>query len=130
MVRSVLSLVRGADAGAARADDPALDVNAFAVANDVDLTLVLSDRAVELALARADSRAAVVAGREIPSAHPEIDLTALVGSGVRVYAVAEDLAVRGLGPDDLLDGVATLDRGGVAELLRDHDVTLTTASEA
>lgn len=128
MVTTVLSLLRGADAGAARADDPALDVNAFAVANDVDLTLVLTDRAVELALAAADSRTGAIAGCDVPNAHPEVDLTALVGSGVRVYAVAEDLELRGLGPADLLDGVDTIDRAGVAGLLLRHDVTLTTTS--
>lgn len=128
MVTSVLSLLRGADAGAARADDPALDVNAFAVAGDVDLTLVLTDRGVELALAAADSHVGAVAGRPVPSAHPDIDLTALVASGVTVFAVAEDLADRGLRPADLLEGVEPIGRRELARLVRRHDLTLTTTS--
>jgi intracellular sulfur oxidation DsrE/DsrF family protein len=128
MVTRVLSILRGADAGAARAFDPAVDVNAFAVADDVDLTLVLKDRGVVLGLAGTRCHRDTIAGVDVPAAEPGDDLRALLGSGVRILAVREDLEARGLDPAALLDGITTLDEGHLAGLVRDHDVTLTTTS--
>lgn len=128
MLTRVLSLIRGSDAGAARPADPALDVNAYAVADDVELTLVLTDHGVELGLARAACHPAPIAGVDVPAATPAIDLEALLASGVRVVAVAEDLGWRGLTAEDLLDGIEVVPRSALAALLTDHDVTLTTVS--
>lgn len=128
MVTRVLSIVRGADAGAARAADPALDANAFAVADDVELTLVLKDRGIELGLADTRCSRNTLAGHDVPVAEPGTDLTALLGAGVRVLAVTEDLLVRGVAPDALLDGIEPLDEPALAALLIDHDVVLTTTS--
>lgn len=128
MPTRVLSLLRGADAGAARAADPALDLNAYAVAEDVELTLVLKDAAVELGLQKASSHPGTVAGIDVPAANPADDLLALLGSGVRVLAVTEDLAQRGLDPADLLPGIDVVDEPALAQLVGDHDVTLTTTS--
>jgi sulfur transfer complex TusBCD TusB component (DsrH family) len=128
MVTRVLSILRGADAGAARAADPAVDTTAFAVADDLELTVVLKDRAVELGVAGTRCRAVPLAGVEVPVAAPGTDLRALLGSGVRVYAVAEDLAARGLRPGALLDGIEPLPEADLAPLLVTHDVTLTTTS--
>jgi intracellular sulfur oxidation DsrE/DsrF family protein len=127
MVTRVLSIVRGADAGAARATDPALDLNAYAVADEVDLTLVLKDRGVELGLARAACHPDEIAGVDVPATVPATDLTGLLSSGVTVLAVTEDLAARGIAPSDLLDGVAPVDEAALAGLIADHDVTLTTS---
>lgn len=128
MVTRVLSILRGSDAGAARPNDPALDLNAYAVAEDVDLTLVLKDHGVELGLANAACHTEVIAGVDVPAAVPATDLRALLGSGVRILAVAQDLTARGLAGDDLLDGVEVLDEAGLAGLLAAHDVTLSTTS--
>lgn len=124
----VLSIVRGADAGAARANDPALDLNAFAVAEDIELTLVLKDHGVELGLRAAACHTGTIAGVEVPAAVPATDLRALLGSGVRVVAVAPDLQARGLAADQLLDGVEVVDEPGLAGLVAACDVTLSTTS--
>lgn len=128
MVTRVLSLVRGADAGAARAIDPALDVNAYAVADEIELTLVLKDRGVELALDDAIFHADPIAGVEVPAAAPATDLRALLASGVRVLAVRDDLVARGLGLDDLVDGIEEVESGELSRLIIEHDVTLSTTS--
>lgn len=127
MITRVLSLVRGSDAGAARAADPALDLNAYAVAEDVELTLVLQDRGVELALASTSCEPVDLAGVEVPAAFPATDLRALLASGVRIVAVADDLVARGLGGEDLLAGIEVVDGASLARLVVEHDVTLTTA---
>lgn len=124
----VLSFVRGADAGSARTADPALDLNAFAVAEDIELTLVLKDHGVELALAEAQFHPADVADVAVPWADPSTDIRALADSGVRVCAVAEDLAIRGLSDARLVDGVEVVEESGVNSLIAEHDVTLSTIS--
>lgn len=128
MPTRVLSLLRGADAGAARAADPALDINAYAVAEDVELTLVLKDAGVELGLQRASARPGSVAGVEVPVAEPATDLLALLGSGVTVLAVTEDLTARGLDPATLLPGIDLVDERALSSLISTSDVTLATTS--
>lgn len=124
----VLSILRGADAGAARANDPALDLNAYAVAEDIELTLVLKDHGVELALADAACHPEAIAGVEVPATVPATDLRALLDSGVRVLAVGPDLGARGLSVDELLGGVEVVDEPGLAALVASSDVTLSTTS--
>lgn len=123
-VTRVLSLVRGADAGSARTADPALDLNAFAVADVIDLTLVLKDRAVELAVDAAHVHPIDIAGVPVPAALPSTDIRALLGSGVRVLAVADDLQRRGIDADRLVEGVEVVDESVLAGLLIAADVTL------
>ncbi|MBW3656996.1 MAG: hypothetical protein KY457_00010 [Actinobacteria bacterium] len=128
MPTRVLSLLRGADAGAARAADPALDLNAYAVAEDVELTLVLKDAGVELGLQRATARPGSVAGVEVPVSEPATDLLALLGSGVTVLAVTEDLTARGLDPGALLPGIDLVAEQELSALISTSDVTLATTS--
>lgn len=124
----VLSIVRGADAGAARAADPALDANAYAVADEIDLTLVLKDRGVELGIAEAAAVPGTLGGVALPVATPGTDLRALLASGVPVHAVLEDLVARGIEPDDLVEGIEPVPEDELAQLIVTHDVTLTTSS--
>ncbi len=128
MVKRVLSIVRGADIGGAGGDAPALDLNAYAVAEDVELTLVLADRAVEYATRSPDATARKIATVALPATDPRADLVALVASGVRVVALSDDLDGRGLGPDDLLEGVGQVSTDELADLFATHDVALTTSN--
>ncbi|MDP9022833.1 MAG: DsrE family protein [Actinomycetota bacterium] len=125
MVTRVLSVLRNADPGAPRAADPVIDLNAYALAEDVELTLVLKAAGVELGLAGAHVRPATIGGLDVPAATAEYDLRALLASGVRVLAVEEDLAARGLGAADLVDGIETVPEAALAPLLTEQDVTLT-----
>ncbi|MFT5223349.1 MAG: intracellular sulfur oxidation DsrE/DsrF family protein [Glaciecola sp.] len=124
----VVSIVRGADAGSARIADPALDVNAYAIADEVELTLVLKDRGVELAATGARSHPVLVAGVSVPVASPTDDLRGLIGSGVRVVAVREDLELRGLSAQALVDGVQIIDEADLAALMMDNDVVLSASA--
>jgi hypothetical protein len=125
---TVLSIVRDADVGAARRDDPALDTNAYAVADEVDLTLVLKDAAVDLAIDGVCCDGANLRGVAVPVTEPARDLRALIDSGVPVHAVAEDLAVRGIDVASLVRGIEPLPEAQLAVLIAGHDVTLTTGS--
>ncbi|MBW3664944.1 MAG: DsrH/TusB family sulfur relay protein [Actinobacteria bacterium] len=127
-MKRVLSVVRGADAGAARETDPTLDLNAYALAEELELTIVLAGRGVELALDDPRVARVTVAGVEVPAATPGSDVRALLASGVQVFALAEDVAVRGLSTSDLVSGVELIPGDRFADLLTGHDVTLTSAT--
>ena len=49
------------------------------------------------------------------------DLSKLMAAGVEVFVVAEDAADRGLAPAELVDGVQSVDRAGVAALCDAHE---------
>ncbi len=102
-----------------------MDLNAYALAEDVELTLVLKAGGVELALSAAHARAATIGGIEVPAPTAGDDLRALLESGVEVLAVEEDVAARGLGPEDLLPGVRTVAETEIAAAVTAHDATLT-----
>ncbi len=125
MVTRVLSILRSADPGAPRTADPVLDLNAYALAEDVELTLVLKAAGVDLGLAGAHVRPATVGGIDVPAAAAEDDLRALLASGVTVLAVEEDIKARGITPADLVAGIDVVSEADLARLVTDHDVTLT-----
>lgn len=123
MVRRVVSLVRGAPV-ALRGIDPVLEVNAYAVAEALDLAVVLAGPAVELALDGGVVAAAEIAGVTLePTAHHQ-DLLGLLESGVAVYVDHADLDRLGVGPEDVVDGIRVVDAASVADVLRDAEAVL------
>lgn len=124
MARRVVSLLRSPP-GALRTTDPALEANAYAVAEDVDLTVVLRGDAVDFALAGGEVRPAQIAGVGIPPAAGSQDLRGLVESGVRVVAEAAALRARGIHAADLIAGVHLADDDEVIRILTDAEGVLT-----
>ena len=86
-MRRVVSIVRSAPS-ALRAGQPALEANAYAVAEDIDLTVVLRGAAVELALRATEVRPGDVAGVAMPASAGGQDLRGLVESGVGILVAA------------------------------------------
>lgn len=121
-MRHVVSLVQRAPAVAHA--DPSLEPNAYAVAEDVDLLLVLRGRGIEHALATAEPANAVLAGVALPGPAEAADLRGLVESGIRVLVAASDLAATGISRNDLTPGVQVVDDGEVADALRRADGVL------
>lgn len=124
MARRVVSVLRGAP-GALRATDPALEANAYAVAEDVDLTVVLRADAVELALAGGEVRPAQLAGVALPPAAGGQDLKGLVESGVRVLVESAALSARGIAAGDVVRGVEIADEDEIFAVLGDAEGVLT-----
>ena len=124
MARHIVSLLRTAP-GALRATDPALEANAYAVAEDVDLTVVLRGDAVDFALAGGEARPAQIAGVALPPAAGSQDLRGLLESGVRVVAEAAALTARGIAETDLIAGVHVADDAEVIRILTDAEGVLT-----
>ena len=124
MARHIVSLLRNAP-GALRSTDPALEANAYAVAEDVDLTLVLRGDAVEFALEGSEARPTRVAGVGLPPAAGSQDLRGLVESGVRVVVDATALRARGVEAHQLIAGVNTADDDEIATVLAKAEGVLT-----
>jgi sulfur relay (sulfurtransferase) DsrF/TusC family protein len=122
MVRTVVSLVRGS--GGSRPLEAALEANAFAVAEDLDVRLVLAGDAVELALAATGVPPAELGGVAVAAPASGQDLRALIESGVAVHALGGDLRERGLAPASLVAGVASLEPEDLAALLRSADAVV------
>ena len=121
MARTVVSLVRGSSASL----EAALEANAFAVAEDLDVRLVLAGDAVELALAAASVLPGELGGVPIAPLASGQDLRALIESGVAVDALGDDVRDRGLAPSSLVAGVGSLEREDLAALLRSADAVVT-----
>lgn len=51
------------------------------------------------------------------------DKIAAAASGYAVYVLSNDLAARGMGADDLVDGVKLVDYAGFVDLVAEHDRT-------
>lgn len=124
MARRIVSVVRTAPC-ALRPTDPALEANAYAVAEDLDVTVVLRADAVELALAGGEVPPAQVAGVALPPAAGSRDLRGLVESGVRVLVEREALASRGIGDGDVVRGVEIADADGIFAVLTAAEGVLT-----
>lgn len=124
MARRIISVLRSAP-GALRATDPALEANAYAVAEDVDLTVLLCGDAVEFALAGSEARPSQIAGVALPPAAGGQDLRGLIESGVTVVADAGALASRGIARDDLVRGVQVGDETVIADAINGAEGVLT-----
>lgn len=123
MARRVVSLVRGM-AGDLRPSEPSLEANAYAVAEDVELTLVLEGSAVQLAVAGGEAPPGEIAGAQVPPTASAHDLRGLVESGVAIRAASEDLERFGLEEGMLVSGVEPADPAAIAGLLRDAEAVL------
>lgn len=123
MTRRVVSVVRSDPASLRRAD-PALEVNAYAVCEAVELAVVLAEGAVELAVALADAAPNRVAGIPVSTASAANDLRALLESGIPVLVDEAGLRAAGLTGGDLVSGVEVADAARVAQALRTADTVL------
>ncbi len=124
MPRRLVSLIRHAP-GAPRGSEPALEANAYAVTQDLDLTVVLLSDAVRLAVAAAETRPRTIAGAPFPPAAPSHDLRALLESGIRVLAHRQGLTSQGIAAADLLEGVEIVDDDAIALIIEDGQGVLT-----
>lgn len=123
MARRVVSWISSAPE-ALCGTEPVIDANAYALAEDVDLTLVLAGGAVELAVAGGGQPPRELAGIGLPPAASGQELRGLMESGVAVHVVAEDAAARGLDANDFTVGIAWTPEADLAELLGTSDAVL------
>jgi intracellular sulfur oxidation DsrE/DsrF family protein len=123
MARRVVSILTAAPA-AMSTTDPVLEANIYAVAEDVDLTVLLRGVAIEYAARGGDAPTATLAGHDLPNSRCARDLRGLLESGVLVYVDAVSARHQGLDGSDLIPGVSIADAGEQSALLRTADAVL------
>jgi intracellular sulfur oxidation DsrE/DsrF family protein len=87
-----------------------------------DIDVLLRANAVNYPVRGQDASGLSFGGKE-QTQPPQLanDVANLVGKGVRVLVCAEDLAERGLRPNELIDGVEMVGRGEIPALLGGYD---------
>lgn len=103
-------------------DDPVVWLTHAMKGAGADLSVLLSGNAVNYAAKGQDASGLKFGERaQKQSAHLADDLVGLLGKGVDVYIVHEDLVDRGLGRGDLVDGLKSISRAGIPALMGDFD---------
>lgn len=123
MARRVVSILSGPPA-AMSGEDPVLEANIYAVAEDVDLTVLLRGAAIEYATVTREVPPATLADHPLPNARCARDLRGLLESGVLVYVDALSAAHQGIDADALIPGVSVADTDEQLELLHRADAVL------
>jgi sulfur relay (sulfurtransferase) DsrF/TusC family protein len=103
-------------------DDTVLWLTHMLKNSGADAAVLLQGNAVNY-LARGQDAAGLAFG-ELALAHPpelERDLEKMIGKGIPVYAVEEDIVDRGLTGADLIAGFQKIRRQALPELLDRHD---------
>ena len=87
-----------------------------------DLAVLLRGNAVNYGV-RAQDAAGLAFGQWRQTQPPRLadDVASLIGKGVGVYVLAEDLEDRGVAPDELVDGIERVERDGLPGLLGRYD---------
>jgi hypothetical protein len=87
-----------------------------------DLGVLLRGNAVSYAVIGQDASGLSFGGwTQTQPPRLDHDVQALVGKGIAVHAVAEDLVERGLANAKLIEGIALVSRSDIAKLFDAHD---------
>jgi predicted peroxiredoxin len=103
-------------------DDTIVWINHAMRAAGAELTVLLRGNAVSYAVA-AQAVEGLAFGDWRQSQPPRLadDVAALIGKGVAVHVAAEDLALRGIGREDLVEGVQLVALRDLTPLFMAHD---------
>jgi intracellular sulfur oxidation DsrE/DsrF family protein len=124
MSKKILQIVESAyRATIEEQDDTVVWFSHAIVAGGAPVTLLLRGPAVNYAVKGQDA-AGLAFGDRKQTQPPDVagDLVRLIARGVEVYAVADDLAARGVEAAELVDGVIPVAAADVAPLLHQHDL--------
>ena len=109
MPKKILSVLSHTEYGNLEDSDIGLFASAFAPVTTNQMTLLLSEDAVNYAVRGQDGTGIKIAGGTVqPGFLIETDLQSLQDSKIPVYAVKDDLEERGLSERDLISGVKIL----------------------
>lgn len=123
MPKRILSIVESAYRATLEEQDDTIIWLAYMLKGaGADLDVLLRGNAVNYAVGGQDA-SGLSFGELRQTQPPRIDgdLLKLVDKGVRVFAVAEDLAERGIEPSEVVSGVKMVPQSGLARLLESYD---------
>jgi sulfur relay (sulfurtransferase) DsrF/TusC family protein len=103
-------------------DDPVVWITHAMKGAGANLGVLLRGNAVNYAVKGQDATGLSFGGRaQTQPPRLDEDVAKLVGKGVEVYVVEDDAAGRGLERSDLVEGVRTVSRAGLPQLLAGYD---------
>ena len=122
MAKKILSILSHTEYGNLEDSDIGLFASAFAPVAGQQLTLLLREDAVNYGVRGQDGTGIKIVGTPIqPGFLIETDLKSLSQSNIPVYAVREDLAERGINPNEVIDGVTLMSRTELGALVDQFD---------
>ena len=101
-------------------DDTILWLTAMIKNAGGDMAILLRGNAVNYAINGQDAGGLVIGGTHLKPPTIDKDVADLIGKGVPVYAVGEDLAARGIDQAGLIKGVQVVSQKDVAKLWNSH----------
>lgn len=103
-------------------DDTVVWITHAMVGAGADLNVLLRGNAVNYAV-KTQSVAPLSFGGRTQAHAPDLagDVAGLIGKGVDVFVVQDDVEARGIPGNDLIDGLTTVARSDLPGLLDDHD---------
>ncbi len=103
-------------------DDPIVWITHALKGQGADINVLLRGNAVNYAVKGQDaSGLSFGAKKQTQPPRLDNDVSALIGKGIEVYVVEDDVSERGLERTDLIDGLKTVSRSGLAGLVAAHD---------
>ena len=127
MAKKILNIISSAyRATIEEQDDTIVWLSHAMKGQGADVDVLLKGKAVNYAV-KAQNAAGISIGAWSQRNPPDLvaDVTALMSKGVQVYVLADDAAMLGLEPSDLVSGVKPLFRKNVAELFGSYDYVWT-----
>ena len=122
MAKNILSVLSHTEYGNLEDSDIGLFASAFAPVTGNQMTILLSEDAVNYAVRGQDGTGIKIAGGTVqPGFLIEMDLQSVQDSKVPVYAVREDLDERGLSEGELVTGVKLIRRGEFGKFIDQFD---------
>lgn len=101
-------------------DDTILWLTAMIKNAGGDMAVLLRSNAVNYAVTGQDAGGLVIGGTQLKPPTIDKDVADLIGKGVPVYVVGEDLAARGIDHAGLIKGVQIVSQTDVAKLWYNH----------
>jgi len=103
-------------------DDPVVWITHAMKGAGADLTVLLRGNAVNYAVAAQGAPPLVFGARTQKNAPRLAEAVAgLIGKGIEVYAIREDMVERGLDDETLIDGLIAIRRAEMPSLFESHD---------
>jgi sulfur relay (sulfurtransferase) DsrF/TusC family protein len=122
MAKKILSVLSHTEYGNLEDSDIGLFASAFAPVTGHQMTILLSEDAVNYAVRGQDGTGITIAGGTVqPGFLIETDLASVHDAGIPVYAFRDDVQERGLGESDLIAGVKLLDRRELGKFIDRFD---------
>jgi sulfur relay (sulfurtransferase) DsrF/TusC family protein len=122
MAKKILSVLSHTEYGNLEDSDIGLFASAFAPVAGSEMTILLTEDAVNYAVRGQEGTGIKIAGAPVqPGFLIETDVRSVQDARIPVYALREDLAERGIREDELITGVETLPRREFGKLVDRFD---------